>query len=697
VGTLALANGITFNSGSTLGADVANNTTDLLSVTGNASLAGTLALNASGSQTLGKYQLLTTTGTVSGTFGTVSGTPANYRVGYASSEVDLIHLATVSLAANPTYNNINVRTGTNTIGVTIANSAPVNSDAATYTLAAAGVTGLAGGTRAADAGAGSDSSTGTYTAVAGINSKSVSITNAGANSWTNSPAAVTVTQTAYDYAQANYTGTTLAFGNVHQGASVSNQTVAFGNQTVTDASYQDLLDVSATTGNTSVTATGFTGLAASAGGATTNNLSFSVSSATLGSLASTASLTLTSNHNSVSGLSDGTATVVGSPGSITTTGLVYSGLGVWNTNGSGSWGTLTGSGANTFGANWGANQGSPGLDTNFTNTDTATFDNTALSAGSSATVSLDGANPSLKSITFNTAGGGYTIAQGSGGALTMENSGAANATITDTNGSHTISAGVILASDTTVDVANSLDSLTVSGGINGIKGLVKTGAGTLNVQGVNGYSGATDVNGGTFLANGTLSGTGAITVNNGGTLGGAGFISNANVTLASTGAKLSAGSAPNAIGTLTLTSGNLDISTGVAATNSQSLKFDLNSTAMGGSDLVALTNGTLSIGMGVLELDDFVFATGGSFGAGIYTLFTTSHDITASGGYLGANLTGLVDGYNAVLGFSNFNHDIILTVTAVPEPATYGALAGLALTGLSLTSVIRRRSKRATA
>jgi hypothetical protein len=104
----------------------------------------------------------------------------------------------------------------------------------------------------------------------------------------------------------------------------------------------------------------------------------------------------------------------------------------------------------------------------------------------------------------------------------------------------------------------------------------------------------------------------------------------------------------------------------------------------------------LSIGTGVLEFDDFVFATSGGFGAGTYTLFDTSNVIANVSNYLGTNLTGLVGGLNGTIGYSLDGKDIILTVTAIPEPATYGALAGLALSGLSLTSIIRRRGKRTT-
>jgi len=322
----------------------------------------------------------------------------------------------------------------------------------------------------------------------------------------------------YDYANAKYTGATLAFGNVHVGATVSAQNVAIGNQTVTNASYQDLLNVSATTGNAKVTATGFTGLAASTNGATTSNLSFGVNTTTAGSLASTATLSLVSNANGVSGLSNGTATVEGSPAAITTTGEVYSGLSTWNTNGSSSWGTL----ASGFGANWGANQGSPGLDATFNKDDTATFGN-VLTSGT-ATVSLDGASPSLKAITFNnTNGASYLITQGSSGSLTLNNGGS-NATVTNDNGNHEISAGVTLSSNTTAAVTNSGNTLTLSGPIAGSGNLTKDGAGTLALTNTNTYTGATNVNDGTLLINGSTHASSAVGVANGAALGGDGTV-----------------------------------------------------------------------------------------------------------------------------------------------------------------------------
>ena len=82
--------------------------------------------------------------------------------------------------------------------------------------------------------------------------------------------------------------------------------------------------------------------------------------------------------------------------------------GTWATDGGGSWGTAT----SGFGVNWGSGEGSPGVDAVFRSTDTATFGG-AVTSGV-ATVTLDGANPSLREIVFDDALGGYVIAAGSG-------------------------------------------------------------------------------------------------------------------------------------------------------------------------------------------------------------------------------------------------------------------------------------------
>ena len=83
----------------------------------------------------------------------------------------------------------------------------------------------------------------------------------------------------------------------------------------------------------------------------------------------------------------------------------------------------------------------PGLDSNFTAVDTATFDN---STGTGGTVNLNSANPSLSGINFSGTDS-YTLAQGSGGALTLQYGGGV-ATISVT-GNQTISAPINLSTN----------------------------------------------------------------------------------------------------------------------------------------------------------------------------------------------------------------------------------------------------------
>src|SRR5205085_1992810 len=106
-----------------------------------------------------------------------------------------------------------------------------------------------------------------------------------------------VTGAAYDYANPTNTNGSVAFGLVHVGTAAS-QTVGIGNATITNAAYQDLLDVSATANNGNLSVTGFTGLVASAGGSTTQNVIVAFASTAVGSLNDAVTLNLVSNANS---------------------------------------------------------------------------------------------------------------------------------------------------------------------------------------------------------------------------------------------------------------------------------------------------------------------------------------------------------------------------------------------------------------
>src|SRR5207249_4228539 len=84
---------------------------------------------------------------------------------------------------------------------------------------------------------------------------------------------------------------------------------------------------------------------------------------------------------------------------------------------------------------------------------------------SSGSVTLDGSR-TVGSITFNNSAASYTIAQGTGGNLIIDG-GASSGSIIDSSGNHTISAPVVLVSNTTASVTNAADSLTISGNVSG--------------------------------------------------------------------------------------------------------------------------------------------------------------------------------------------------------------------------------------
>ena len=330
--------------------------------------------------------------------------------------------------AGDASNNTNIRPGPAAFGVNVYNYAPASSDSAAYCLGTTAGTLGSGAAGTLVASSGTSDVCGSYTAAAGANSLTVSIAPSGGYAWANSPAAVTISQTAYSYASPSLiTAGPVAFGYVHVGAANPAASLSIANRSTAPAGYQDSLNAAAMADNSKLTGGSFAALAA--GGA--RSLTLTADASSVGSLASNIILSYTSNANGVAGLSNSALAT----GSTTTTGLVYSGSSTWTGTGVASWGTT----ASGFGAHWGLNQGSPGLDPNFASSDTATF------AGSGGTITLDGASPSLAAINFDSAGP-YTLAQGSGGSLTL-NGGMAAATVTVSGGTQTFdgTVGLILA------------------------------------------------------------------------------------------------------------------------------------------------------------------------------------------------------------------------------------------------------------
>jgi autotransporter-associated beta strand protein len=160
------------------------------------------------------------------------------------------------------------------------------------------------------------------------------------------------------------------------------------------------------------------------------------------------------------------------------------GLAQWNGSANSSWNVAS----SWTGTVSGSTAGSPGLRG-------VSGDGVVFNAASGS-VDLNGANPSIADVTFNSTGG-YTIAQGSAGTLQLANGGGP-ATLSVTAGSATISAPVALDSDVVATVAAG-SQLTISGGISGAnQALAVNGQGTVVLGGTNSYSGGTTVSSGTL-------------------------------------------------------------------------------------------------------------------------------------------------------------------------------------------------------
>jgi fibronectin-binding autotransporter adhesin len=587
--------------------------------TGAGNVAGSSSGTAGAAGTSAGVSGLSFTGTTSGTgqTGTFTVTaPGAYGATTASGtvRVDVYGHALLTLTSS-TVTLGNIRAGAAASGTFAAQNASGFRVGLTSGSATAGNVTLTGLANLAAGGTGSIVATLSGSQAAGAVSQNVAYTfgDSGTASGMSGYQAVTGTQAitvtggVYDYANARYDGVTLAFGMLHQGASVPGRNVAIGNQTVTNPAYQDLLNVSGSSTNPAVTVTGFTGLAASTSGSSTKNLSVSVSTVLAGSLAGTVNLALVSDANGVAGLSNGAATVSGG-GAIATTGQVYSGQSVWQSGSGGGWGTL----AAGFGANWGGFQGSPGLDAGFAATDTATFAG-AVGSGT-ATVRLDGAVPSLRAVTFDNPVASYVIAAGSGGALVLDG-GTAAATIGAT-GVHAIAANLGLATDATITTLAG-SGLTISGIVSGSgRGVVKAGAGRLTLAGSNSYTGTTLVTAGTLVLDGAVAGD--VTVAAGGMIGGRGTIEG---TLTAAGVVETG----NSIGILTAASFN-PAAGGGAVFEFTAATPNYTSAAASDNDLLRLTSPTapfVSILGPTNSVDIFLdvsaVAIGDSFQGGFFT------------------------------------------------------------------------------
>jgi autotransporter-associated beta strand protein len=359
---------------------------------------------------------------------------------------------------------------------------------------------------------------------------------------------------------------------------------------------------------------------------------------------------------------------------ISLTGFGYDGKSEWTADSGGSWNLDSYD-------NWSANGGTPGMDGTASQEDTALFGSAATA---NRTIALNGSNAALQSLTFNNATASYTLSQGSGGTMTLGSAGSEGA-LTNSAGTHTLSAPLVLGNKLTVNsAANS--SIRLEGAVSGSHGLVKSGAGRLVIEGTTTYSGLTDVQEGTFVVNGSTAGD--LTIGSNAQLEGSGTIGG-NTTISGTH---SPGNSPDiqTFGAdLTYTNGSAIIWELINNTiEGRGTNYD-GIDVEGNLDFSGST--TLNLAFAIAESNiDFTneFWSSSYLGTNGWKIFDVMGDIT---GFENLTLTGtLLDSEGVVLSairseasFSLFEgaDGIYLNYNAIPEPSTvlFLSLASLSL------------------
>jgi autotransporter-associated beta strand protein len=249
---------------------------------------------------------------------------------------------------------------------------------------------------------------------------------------------------------------------------------------------------------------------------------------------------------------------------------VYSGHSTWaSINSTGNWSDY---------GNWDATGGAPGIYAGFATSDTATFPDVSPS---NVVLNLNGANPSLNTLTFNSVSSGYNITGTGGGTLSLAGTGAA----INVTGRQTISAPLNLANNTSITTNASSAALTITGNISGSgTALTTAGSGAVVLCGANSYTGATTLSAGTLQFGDGTSG-------HDGSIAGSSIVDNASLVFDTFTAQ-SSSVAISGSGRLTKTGPG-------TATLSGALTYTGGTTVSAGTlDLSQITTGSLTIASG---------------------------------------------------------------------------------------------------
>jgi autotransporter-associated beta strand protein len=438
----------------------------------------------------------------------------NFRLGDTLSQT--VQLSNSALPTSNNYTQALAGTATTTGTATVSGLPAVGSP-----LEQAQATNLTVGLGSATAGPVSGTVNLSFTSVQGTSASPGPFgTNVGTP-------AITVTGTGYRPATAGFSTTTSSLGRFHIGATNVTGTITLDNTQTADQYSEGLAAATTATSGGASVVSGLPTVASplAAGGQTTVTLGLaSVANVGTGN-AGTVTLALDTSGTGTSGLA---AAGIGSQ-LINVSAQGYSGQSIWSKASGGVWDDF---------ANWDVPGGLPGVDGSLSVNDTASF---GAGPTGATTVNLDGANPVLTQITFNSTDAEYRLAPGSGGAITLGTAQNA-ATVTGSAGSHAISAGITLARATEFALASST-VLTLDGGLNGGENLTKSGVGLLAINATGNLSGATTVAGGTLRVNGSI-GSSAVTIQAGATLVGGGTV---GATTIESGGTLSPGNSPGTI------------------------------------------------------------------------------------------------------------------------------------------------------